>query len=130
MDLILDTCALLSISGVSRKKLKPKTKEVVAMASRLSVSACSLYEIALKFARGSLKLEPYASAKSFWDEAVSSYLLEVIPVTDTDFHQAVLLPEHHHDPLDRIIIAQAKRLQSVIVTYDSQFEAYDVESIW
>ena len=130
MELILDTCALLSISGLSRKKLRPKTQEVVATASQLSLSACSLYEIALKNARGSLKLGSYVSAKVFWDEAVSTYLLEVLPVTDADFYQAVQLPEHHPDPFDRIIIAQAQRLQSTIITYDSQFEDYDVNLLW
>ncbi len=130
MELILDTCALLSISGLSRKKLKPKTRERLASTSLLTISACSLYEIALKNARGNLKLGSYSSAKVFWDEAVSTYLLEVLPVTDADFYKAVQLPEHHPDPFDRIIIAQAQRLQSTIVTYDSQFEGYDVKVLW
>ena len=130
MELILDTCALLSISGISRKKLKPKTGERLATASRLTISACSLYEIALKNARGSLKLGSYSSAKAFWDEAVSTYLLEVLPVTDADFYQAVQLPEHHPDPLDRIIIYQAMRLGCTIVTYDSQFEGYGLKLLW
>ena len=43
-----------------------------------------------------------------------------------DFSKAVQLPDHHVDPFDRIIIAQALRTQSEIVTYDDRFSEYSV----
>lgn len=127
MDLILDTCALLSLAGLARRKLSPKTLTSIKDADRLTLSACSLFEISLKHKRGNLPLKPFASAQSFWDEAVETYACEVLPIEAEDFSAAVDLPDHHADPFDRIIIAQGGRLNCRIVTYDRSFEAYEVE---
>jgi PIN domain nuclease of toxin-antitoxin system len=40
------------------------------------------------------------------------------------------LPLHHHDPFDRLLIAQAKAEQMQLVSADSQFEPYLVVVIW
>jgi PIN domain nuclease of toxin-antitoxin system len=42
---------------------------------------------------------------------------------------APALPLHHRDPFDRMLIAQAIREGLAIVTVDSQFESYDVETM-
>lgn len=39
------------------------------------------------------------------------------------------LPSHHHDPFDRLLIAQAQVEQLPILTADSAMEAYDVRTI-
>jgi PIN domain nuclease of toxin-antitoxin system len=39
------------------------------------------------------------------------------------------LPEHHDDPFDRLLIAQAQLLGIPIVTVDDQISAYDVPVI-
>lgn len=39
------------------------------------------------------------------------------------------LPEHHSDPIDRLLIAQAQLLGVPIVTADRQFGAYEVEVV-
>lgn len=126
MDLILDTCALLSLSGLAQKRLKDETLELIRSADTLYVSACSLFEIALKHKRQQLKLTPFQNAKEFWDEAIGSYECESLAVEAEDFDDAVRLPDHHRDPFDRIIIAQAIRTNSEVVTYDSEFSAYPI----
>ena len=40
--------------------------------------------------------------------------------------RAAGLPMHHRDPFDRMILAQALRLDAVIVSRDPALEAYDV----
>lgn len=40
------------------------------------------------------------------------------------------LPNHHRDPFDRLIIAQAKLENLPIVTADSQIAQYPVRVIW
>jgi PIN domain nuclease of toxin-antitoxin system len=40
------------------------------------------------------------------------------------------LPLHHHDPFDRLLIAQAKAEQMQLVSADGQFEPYLVDVIW
>ncbi len=37
------------------------------------------------------------------------------------------LPDHHADPFDRLLIAQAQLERLTIVTADAAFDAYDVK---
>jgi PIN domain nuclease of toxin-antitoxin system len=39
-------------------------------------------------------------------------------------------PLHHHDPFDRLLIAQAKAEQMRLVSADSQFAPYLVDVLW
>ncbi|KPP81959.1 MAG: hypothetical protein HLUCCA04_04350 [Oceanicaulis sp. HLUCCA04] len=43
---------------------------------------------------------------------------------------AGLMPLHHRDPFDRLLIAQAKNGEMPIVSSDRAFDAYGVERIW
>ena len=86
----------------------------------------SLFEIALKTKRGQLNLAPFTSAKDYWEEAIQAYHCVSLAVQAEDFDNAVQLPDHHIDPFDRIIIAQAIRTKSEIVTYDDRFSDYSV----
>ena len=126
MELILDTCALLSLAGIAEKKLRRSTLQLISRAGHVYVSACSLFEISLKFKRKKLDLGRFESAMDFWAEAIDAYELEELPILSLDFHSAVCLPDHHTDPFDRIIIAQAIRTESEIVTYDHCFSQYAV----
>ncbi|MGF2944250.1 PIN domain-containing protein [Mycobacterium sp. Lab-001] len=36
------------------------------------------------------------------------------------------LPDHHRDPFDRVLVAQAQLLDLTIITADNQLSAYDV----
>ena len=126
MGLILDTCALLSLAGLAQRKLSASTLELIQAADPLAVSACSLFELALKHKRGALPLKPFTSARSFWAEAIKTYRIEVLPVEAEDFAAAVALPDHHADPFDRVIMAQARRVGHEVVTYDRLFKGYEI----
>lgn len=129
MDLILDTCALLSLSGLAQKKLSKRTLQLISSADLLYISACSLFEIALKHKREQLSLSPFATPKAFWSEAINSYEITALAIEPEDFLESANLPEHHNDPFDRIIIAQAIRTQSAVVTYDRFFLHYTIDTI-
>jgi len=127
MDMMLDTCGLLSLSGIADRKLSESCLGKIAGATRLYVSACSLFEIAIKHKRRQMSLGSFSSPKEYWGECVEFYGLNTASVTAEDFVEAVNLPEVHSDPFDRIIITQALRLSCSIVTYDRFFESYQVE---
>ena len=58
--------------------------------------------------------------------AIGEYELTALPVSHDVFYQSVLLPDHHADPFDRIIIAHARREGIPVVTFDAAFRMYDV----
>lgn len=129
MALILDTCGLLSLSGIADKKLSKDCLEEIHSANPLYISSCSAFEIALKHNRGQLLLEGFQTNDDFWEACMRRYVLSEVPVSAELFSNAVQLPNYHADPFDRIIIATAFALACPIVTYDKSFDTYPVKTI-
>jgi PIN domain nuclease of toxin-antitoxin system len=44
--------------------------------------------------------------------------------------RAGLLPLHHRDPFDRLLVAQALDLRVPIISRDDKFDLYGVRRIW
>ena len=71
--------------------------------SSLGVSPVSCYEIALAHSRGRIKLP--GTAREWFDEALESSGIELIPLTAEISVRAVELSPVHRDPFDRLIMA-------------------------
>ena len=84
------------------------------------VSAASIWELEIKRALGKLDIEAELLAEL---ERVG---IDVLPITAADATAAARLPLHHRDPFDRMLIAQAQRLDAIIVSRDQALDAYDV----
>lgn len=119
MNLLLDTHALIwwilqmpMVSDVEADISNPNV--------RVTFSAVSIWEIAIKQALGKLRIDGRVS-----DHAIDGGFA---PLTITIDHaeRAGGLPLHHKDPFDRLLIAQAQLEGHTIVTRDRAFEAYEV----
>jgi PIN domain nuclease of toxin-antitoxin system len=44
--------------------------------------------------------------------------------------RAGLLPLHHRDPFDRLLVAQAQALNVPILSADTVLDQYDVKRLW
>ena len=84
------------------------------------VSAATVWEIELKRARHVLV------APDDIIEAAERAGFGSLPVTSVDAARAARLPRHHGDPFDRMLVAQALRLDAVVVTRDTAISAYGV----
>jgi len=87
------------------------------------VSAVSVGEIACAVRRGRLTL------KSPWAEWFAHQVQlngwTVMPITTETMVEAYSLPgEFHHDPADRLIVAQARLGQHTVVTTDTRIRKY------
>ena len=89
-----------------------------------------MFEIALKHKRHGLDLGRFANALQLWDIALREYLLTELPVSHEIFYQSVLLPDHHADPFDRLLIAQSQIESLPLITKDEEIRWYEVETIW
>jgi len=89
-------------------------------ANDVIVSAVTIWELEIK--RSLAKLE----APSDLLGVLEIEEFDCIPVLGEDAVQAAGLPMHHRDPFDRMILAQAQRLEAVVVSRDPAFEAYGV----
>ena len=92
--------------------------------NELLLSAASAWEIAVKYRLGKLPLpEPpivYVPDRMRRSGTTS------LPVEAAHALRTSELPDHHNDPFDRLLIAQAQLLDIPIVTVDEQIRAYDV----
>ncbi len=96
-------------------------------ANTLLLSAASSWEIAIKYRLGKLPLpEPPAE---YVPERMRLSGVTALPVEHAHALRVADLPEHHGDPFDRLIIAQAQLLNVPIVTADGQFGVYEVDMV-
>jgi PIN domain nuclease of toxin-antitoxin system len=126
---MLDTCGFLSLSGLSKKRLSAATLGLFEGAETVYISACSLFEIAIKHKKGNINVHPFGNAMELWEKAVEEYQLVVLPVSAEIFFDSTKLPDHHGDPFDRIIIAESLSRNITVVTYDAAFGRYAMETI-
>jgi PIN domain nuclease of toxin-antitoxin system len=124
VNLLLDTQALLWWKTGSRRLGRRARREIESGAGTVRVSAASAWELAIKSRTGRLKLvEPLHRWMPGELERDGFLMLSV-----SAHHAAAVasLPDHHQDPFDRLLIAQAQAEGLTIVTADTAFDAYDV----
>jgi PIN domain nuclease of toxin-antitoxin system len=125
---LLDTNVFLWSSGAPEKLNRQATTILASGSSEVYLSAASSWEIAIKFALRSLKL-PTAPSQ-FIPHAMRILALRSLDITHFHSLAAGELPRHHRDPFDRMLIAQARSETMVVLTADSAFAKYDVETVF
>ena len=125
-QMILDTCALLWLASGSKKLGRSALKEINE-ASAVYVSAISGFEIAIKSAKGKLKLP--LPAADWFGKLIDHHGLTVLPLELNVCIAAAQLPPIHDDPCDRFIIATAKLHDLTVVTNDGRFKKYGLQTI-
>lgn len=123
MIVFVDAHALLWWASDDRKLADPARRTIADPANTVLISAATIWEIEVKRAAGRLEVpQPIL-------EAVDANGFEVIPISGQDAVAAAALPAHHRDPFDRVLIAQALRLDAVVVSRDREFAAYGVHQL-
>ena len=128
MRLLLDTSILLW-SLAEEHKLNPHARELLTSNdSALYLSSATGWEIAIKYALGTLRL--HAEPRVLLPEAVRRLGMHPLDISLMHAIEAGRLPQHHRDPFDRMLIAQAQTEQLVLLTADRVFERYNVDQVF
>lgn len=90
----------------------------------ISVSAVSVWEIAIKRSLGKLQIEDR------WAKALNQLDFDPLPVTALHAEHVEHLPWHHRDPFDRLLVAQARVENHTLVSADEQLANYEVPVVW
>jgi PIN domain nuclease of toxin-antitoxin system len=125
VNLLLDTQALLWWKEGSRKLGRRARRAIERDATTVSVSAASAWEIAIKARAGRLALS--APLHTWMPEELERNGFLMLSVTVDHAVAVASLPDHHHDPFDRILIVQARDEGLTVVTADNAFGDYDVK---
>lgn len=124
MNLLLDTHILLWWLDNS-PQLPEKAKSLISdIDNIIFVSAVSIWEMSIKSALNKLKipndLANIANACAF----------EELNITHTHAQKAGHLPAIHHDPFDRMLIAQAQSEDLHLLTHDQMLKKYEAKIIF
>ncbi|MDO8811219.1 MAG: type II toxin-antitoxin system VapC family toxin [Gallionella sp.] len=119
--LILDTHALYWWVNRTPDKLGQRQTDAIETADSLAVSAMTCWEMTwlVQHCRIILQL-----SVSDWLDQVEANGVVIIPVSRAIAERAVSLPEHHKDPVDRIIIATTVEHQAQLISVDGRFPDY------
>lgn len=95
--------------------------------SALYVSAISFWEIAFLVQKNRLAI---ADVHAWKNELLHNTNLHLIDPSAAEMIDSTLLPPHHKDPFDRLLIAQANQNNLILVTQDQMIARYDVQQMW
>jgi PIN domain nuclease of toxin-antitoxin system len=118
--LLLDANALLWWLADDVGLATPAREAIADPATDVLVSAATVWEVGIKRELGKLR------APQDLIGAIDASGFEGLPITLADADRASQLPLHHRDPIDRMLVAQAARLDAVIVSRDLAFAPYEV----
>jgi PIN domain nuclease of toxin-antitoxin system len=128
LKLLLDTHVLLwSVSDPDRIAAAARAAIEDPSHTRL-ISAASAWEIATKHALGKLPLRE--SPEAFLLRASADLVADNLAITARHAILSASLPNHHRDPFDRLLVAQALVEGATLVTADHLLPQYGVPLLW
>lgn len=118
MKLLLDTHVLVWAATSDARLSQAAARLIDDEANTLYFSAASIWELAIKGAERT-GINPALLRKELLD---AGYL--ELPITSAHGLTVGSLPNHHRDPFDRIMAAQALAEGISLLTHDSAMHAY------
>lgn len=126
--MLLDTHAVIWAADSPAKLSSVAATTLRDPQSVLLVSAATIREIAIKASVGKLTL---SGAYLPWMHRVLDGLNAVsLPVTPEYAAVQAMLPLHHRDPFERLLVAQALAEDVPLVSADAALDAYGVTRLW
>lgn len=92
-------------------------------ANEVFVSAATIWEISIKSGKGKLRIN------DGFMTMLNENAFEMLPITWGHSLSAGILPMHHRDPFDRMLVAQARDESLTLVTRDPALLRYDIDCL-
>jgi PIN domain nuclease of toxin-antitoxin system len=128
MRALLDTHAFLWWIG-NDPRLSTRAREIIADdGNEIVLSAVSAWEIAIKASLGRFAIRGDIAA--FVHSNVTASGFEVLPLLIEHALRVASLPDHHRDPFDRALVAQAQVEDLALLTTDRAISRYSVRILW
>jgi PIN domain nuclease of toxin-antitoxin system len=128
MRLLLDTHSFLwfvlndpQLSAAARKAISDPANDVF-------ISPATYWEIAIKVRTGKYVLA--GSYENFIQHNIDANDFEILPIEVKHTAVVAVLPLHHRDPFDRLLIAQALVEDLTLVSNEALFDSYGVRRLW
>ena len=128
MRYLLDTHTFLWFL-TDDKRLSSRAKGIIEDINNvIFLSSASVWELSIKSSIGKIKF--FVSLEEIINTAMNVYDFKHLPITIQHSLEVGKLPLYHRDPFDRVLIAQARVENMILITCDSYMKQYDVNVIW
>ena len=128
MKLLLDTNVFIWLNDAPHR-VRERVMTVIANPDNdLFFSLTSIWEMQIKIQLGKLELSD--SLHDILKTQQVENNLQVLAIDLNHIWSLQNLPNHHRDPFDRLLIAQAQTECMTLVSADGIFEMYDVDLLW
>jgi PIN domain nuclease of toxin-antitoxin system len=127
VKLLLDAHILLWVLYEPERLADRDRNAITDESNELFVSLATLWEIVNKAATHRLPLAGASLERIV--ERIEDLGVAFLPILQSEIIAAAMLPRHHADPFDRILIAQAKAYALTLVTVDADMMLYDVTTL-
>lgn len=129
MRLLLDTHALIWFAqGDASRMPQPVWDKITSPHNECVVSFISLWEIAIKSNIGKLTFPPIHHPG--FPDRLKAEGFELLPLSFPEIRAVATLPDHHHDPFDRILVTQSKLHALTLLSCDTKLDLYNTDRIW
>lgn len=124
MRLLVDTHAALWLLA-DDERLSGRANELLTdPANEVLLSAVVVWEVAIKRSLGKLDA-PDGFARQLLDGGAVA-----LPIGIDHAGEVLSLPWHHRDPFDRLLVAQARLEDAIVVSNDEQLRRYGLRVGW
>ena len=126
---LADACALIVFHATPDGTMSAAGREAMA-AGDVMVTQITVWEILRKVQLGKLPMPIPVGFRRSYPAWLRGQGYQLAPFDWEDAAAAATLPEHHRDPMDRMLIAAALRRGLTIITSDASFAPYGVITLW
>jgi PIN domain nuclease of toxin-antitoxin system len=124
---LLDTHALIWWFANESRLSRRASSTIANQNNTVLVSAAVAWELAIKVNLGKFDALSLATELPRYTEEEG---FEELAISMEQAVRAGLLPLHHRDPFDRLLVAQAQSLNVPILSADAVLDQYDVRRVW
>jgi PIN domain nuclease of toxin-antitoxin system len=128
MKLLLDTHTFIWWDSQPAKLSQKALALCQEPTNTLLLSVASIWEMQIKLQLGKLKLN--LPLVEVIESQQKTNNIEILPITLIHVLALESLPNHHKDPFDRLLIAQANVEDAFLVSCDPIFAQYPVKLAW
>jgi PIN domain nuclease of toxin-antitoxin system len=128
MNLLIDTHVFIWWDDDYEQLPEPLQDELANPQNTIYLSLASVWEMQIKTQLGKLKFSVPLPQKV--QDQQSKNRIELLPITKAHIYAVDELPFHHRDPFDRLLIAQARTDNLILVTHDTNIQQYSVITLW
>ena len=129
MNYLLDTSTFLWFVSAQTELSAHARTIIETPGNNVYLSLVSIWELAVKFRIGKLKLTSDSLAR-WLDDHLAANSFRLLDIKVSHCLQYATLPLTHRDPFDGLLIAQSQVENIPVITSDAAFDRYPIQRVW